>query len=368
MFAKVSKLAVVLGVAALALTACTPPMPPEVKAALLEQTHTCISGNANVASGEALADAIGTIQGGMTAACPSMNLTPVDQATGSGADLWVSSNKPSVAECKPEVTVPYALDAAVVAATLANAGGLILSPASVAGIFDGSITSWDDAKITADNGGVALDAEPIKVVPVTDANALKAFSAWYQHLTGKKFDSSKLQAKAGMVSADLGDFAEGSVALVPNSVFTVYSVNAMVPPLAASILLDAKTQEQAVPDMGGIGSAGTQLKAVAGKNGAGNTVTMDYSAKPIAPQGSDAAPTPYGAIYEVNLSLCAAGAASGSGGKAAKVVHAVARYMLRQDSEGSLTALVVLPELVRAQSLDAVSAGLPEPKLPKTSN
>ncbi|MEN9715564.1 MAG: hypothetical protein RJA35_1031 [Actinomycetota bacterium] len=366
MFAKTAKLAALLAVAAIALTACTPPMPPEVKAALLEQTHTCISGSANVAGGDALADAIPTIQGSMTAACTQMNLASVDQTAGSGADIWISPTKPTADECKAEITAPYALDAAVVAASLANAGGLILSPASVAGIFDGSITNWSDAKITADNGGVALGNEPIVVLPTTDANALKAFSAWYQHLTGKKFVAKGLTTKSQMDAADLGKFGEGSVALIPNSVFAVYSVNAMVPPLAAGILVDAKTAEQAVPDMSGIGSAGTQLTAVAAKNGVGNTVTMNFDAKPIAPEGSDVAPTPYGAIYPVSISLCENGAAA-TGGKAGKVAHAVARYLLRQDSEGTLTALTVLPELVRAESLDAVSAGLPQPKMPKTN-
>jgi len=362
MFAKSAKLAVVLGIAALALTACTPPMPPEVKAALLEQTHTCISGNANVAAGEAMTDALTSIQGAMTGACSQMALTPVAPAAGSGADIWIDSAKVSATECKPETTVPYALDAAVVAATLGNAGGLVLSPATAAGILDGSITNWSDAKITADNGGVEVANEPITLLPTTDALAVKAFGAWYHNLTGKNFDSSKLQPKAGFSTTDLGDFPEGSVGLITNSVFTAYSVNAMVPPLAASILLDAKTQEQAVPDMSGIGSAGTQLAIKTAASGV--SVSMNFAAKPIAPEGSDVAPTPYGAVYPVNLSLCGAGGTA----KATKVAHAVALYLLRQDSQGNLTNYIALPEQLRAASLDVVSVGLPQPKLPNTSN
>jgi ABC-type phosphate transport system substrate-binding protein len=341
-------------------------MPPEVKAALLEQTYTCVDGNVNVASGEALTDAVSSIQGAMQGACPNMAIAPVDEASATAADtgIYISAVAPSAAQCVPANTVPYALDAGLVVASLADAAGVQLSPATVAGIFDGSITTWDDAKITADNAGAAVASGPISVIPTTDKNALKAFGAWYQHLTGKAFKAPLLTAvKNGETVADLGDMAEGSVALMPFSTFSGYSINAMTIPLAANIIVDNKTQEVATPDVTGIVSAGTQLAV--SKTSTDVSVKMNFATKPTAAQGSDVAVTPYGAIYPVNMVLCATGA---TGKTANKVTHAVARYMLRQDSQGSLTALTGLPDLVRASALDGVAAGLPDPKIPAATN
>ena len=354
MFARIARLVAVVSVASVALTACTPPMPPEVKAALLEQTYTCVEGSVSIQTPETMAGAIPTLQGAISGNCAGMNL--VTAAAGQTSDLFIGTGKP--ANCDATTTVPYALDAGVVTATLSTASGLILSPATIAGIFDGSINNWDDKKISADNGGVVVGSGPITVVPVTDKLALAAFAGWYQKLTGKKFAAPLLKPQSGLAVADLGTLPEGSVALLPYSVLNTYAVTAMTIPIAASVLLDAKTNPTGtMPDLSGVGSAGTQL--VYKKTGTNVSVSLNYDAKPIPPQGSDVAPAPYQAVYPVNLSLC---------GKPTKVIRAVARYLLRQDAQGALTTFVPAPELIRAESLDVVSVGLPQPKLTAPAN
>ena len=356
MFVKLARLVAVVGIASVVLTACTPPMPPEVKAALLEQTYTCINGNANIQSTEIMADAIPSLQGAMSGNCPTMTLTAVD--AGTPADIAVGSYGPAATDCAVSTSVPYALDGAVVAATLSQAAGLALSPATVAGIFDGSITAWDDAAITKDNAGVAVGSGPIQVEPQTDKLALASFANWYKKLTGKAFNASLLKAKSQLAVADLGTLADGSIALLPYSIFSVYSVSAMTIPLPAAILDDPKGNPTGVlPDLAGIQSAGTQLEFT--KSGTKVSVKLNYDLPPTAPQGSDIAPAPYQAIYPANLSLC---------GKPSKTVRAVSRYMLRQDAQGVLTTLVPLPESLRAESLDVVSVGLPNPKVTAPAN
>ena len=349
MFAKALKLAAMLAVGAITLTACTPPMPPEVAAALAEQSYVCKSGDVKIASPSAMSEDLPTITDSMTSNCSAMTGTSVD--AGAPAQIYIDATAPAASVCTPSYTAPYALDAAVISATLADAAGLTLSPKTVAGIFDGSIKTWDDPAINADNAGQAIASGPITVLPITDANALKAFSAWYKHLTGKAFAAPIIKAKKGLSVADLGTLAEGTVALLPYSTFTAYSVYAEVIPLAANIVVSPKAPEGVMADSSGIGSAGTQLKLT--KTNSGIKVAMDYSAKPIAPLGSDVAPDPYGAIFPVNLSLC---------GKPTLVERAVARYMLRQDSQGSLTTFVPLPEVLRGETLLGVSKGLPTPK------
>jgi phosphate transport system substrate-binding protein len=56
---------------------------------------------------------------------------------------------------------------------------LQLSSASIAGIFTGSITDWDDPSITADNGGHPLPSEPIKPVIRADGSGTSAQFSLY---------------------------------------------------------------------------------------------------------------------------------------------------------------------------------------------
>jgi len=342
---RIAKVALLAAVAAGSLTACTPPMPPEVQAALAEASYTCIDGTANAVLPSVMDDATPVLTDSLAGNCPNMQLQQVDSA----ADLVVYQGS-ALGDCKAFDTVPYALDAGVISATLENASGVILSPATAQGIFDGSITQWDDPAITADNEDTELSTGPINVFAPTDKLALAAFSSWYQHLTGKTFKAPLLKPQSGLTMQDLGDLPEGTIALLPFSVFNAYSVEAYTVPLAASIVADKANPLGVVADAGGVGSAGTQFKT--SKSASGIDVKIDYSAKPIAPLGSDVAPDAYGATYPVKLSLC---------GQDTKLTRAMARYLLRQDSQGALTNYVPLPDNIRAESLVVVSKGLPTP-------
>ena len=342
MLTRVAKIASVAAAAALVLTGCTPPMPPEVQAALAEQVYTCVDGTVTTSFPAVMADAEISVTDSLSANCAGMAMTPAaDAAT---ADLVINDDATS---CDAYNTVPYALDAALVVGVLPEASGLVLKPATVQAIFDGSITSWDDPAITADNDGIAVGSGAINLYSSTTPQALAAFAEWYQHLTGKKF-VSRLTVNPDLSSADLLDLPDNSVALLPYSVFTEYSINAMTIPYSAAIVVDAKTNPLGVvSDAAGVASAGTQL--VAKKTASGIGVQINHDAKPLPPEGSDIAPEAYGAIYPVLLSQC---------GTDTKTKRAVARYLLRQDSQGALTTYVALPEAVRAEALVSVSKGL----------
>jgi hypothetical protein len=83
-------------------------------------------------------------------------------------------------------------------------------------------------------------------------------------------------------------------------------------------------------------------------------LTFNPKAKPIAPEGVDVAPPPYQAVSVINLNLV---------GVDSLKTRAAARYILRQDSQGSLglSTVVGLPENLRIIALTEVSKGLPEP-------
>lgn len=342
MLTRVAKLTSVAAAASIVLTGCTPPMPPEVQAALAEQVFTCVDGRTTAFFPNVMAEAGLTLAESLSASCPSMSLEALAEPV--RAELVIGRAPES---CEAYNTVPYALDAALIVGLLPEASGLVLKPVTIQAIFNRSITSWDDPAITADNDGIAVGYGQINVFNTTTPQALASFSDWYEHLTGKQFEAN-LTANPELSAADLLDLPDNTIALLPYSVFSEYSINAMTIPFSASVVVDAKANPLGVvSDAAGIGSAGTQL--LAKKTELGINVQINYDAKPIAPEGSDIAPEPYGAIYPVLLSQC---------GADTKTKRAAARFLLRQDSQGALTTYVALPEAVRAEALVSVSKGL----------
>ena len=91
---------------------------------------------------------------------------------------------------------------------------LQLSPATIAGIFTGTITNWSDAKITADNGGTKLPSKAIVPVVRADGSGTSAqFSAYLASEQGavwKKFASANGRSGTSGTS-DYPNF-EGAVA------------------------------------------------------------------------------------------------------------------------------------------------------------
>jgi hypothetical protein len=86
------------------------------------------------------------------------------------------------------------------------------------------------------------------------------------------------------------------------------------------------------------------------------SLKFDPKAKPQAPEGIAVAPLPYQALALINLRLV---------GEDNLITRAAARYLLRQDSQGSLglSSVIALPESLRAIALSTVSVGLPQPTI-----
>lgn len=70
----------------------------------------------------------------------------------------------------PAVHLPISAGGIALAYKLDGVDDLQLSPATVAGIFQGAITSWDDAKVKADNPGVTLPKTAITPVHREDSS------------------------------------------------------------------------------------------------------------------------------------------------------------------------------------------------------
>lgn len=335
----------ILGSAAISLTACDPPMPPEVAAALAEQSYTCIAGDAKVSAPEAMADLMWGWTDSLTYACfdpePTMIATSVGNAE--SPEIEITSGP---ALCSAEVTVPFAVEAAVLIYMESEVNALSISPKSIAGIMSGSITNWK--QLANDNPGYEMPDYPLTVLPATDQLALDAMTGYLQD-QGLSVTNKVFEPVPSTTIDQYSQLEEGQVALVPNS----YAVYLGYYP--ASIYLGQDTDGipiLATPDVSGMQSASSQWVIITSANEL--AVKLDKSKLPTPPEGSDLAPVPYQAIYPVNLNIC----------KPGKLVSsAVSRFLLRLDSQGSLAAsnYAPIPEFVRIPALLKVSAGLPTP-------
>ncbi len=341
------KFGVVATLALSLLTACDPPMPPEALAALAEANFTCVDGDVPTSFSQEVSDGAQFLSENLTVNCPGMTMT---LAAPGDAQLVASSVSTDGPATSPYAVVPYAVESGVFVITSSLGASAMFTPATIQGILDGSITQWNDPAIVADNAGSAPLEGALILVPKAQKEAVEALKVWYKHYTSKDLQIT-LDVSSNVTIDDYQNLPEGSIAFMPGAIYTQLSNVALVTPTAASIVADSATYPSgATPDLMSVQSASSQWKV--SKTSTGISVSLDFAAKALPPIGFDEAPAPYQIIYPVNLSLF------GSDNLAAR---AAARYLLRQDSQGSLTLLAGLPVSVRAESLAFVSKGLPEP-------
>jgi len=334
--------------ATLALTACDPPMPPEVLAAQEEMTYTCVAGDMTVRSPEYMNDIVVGWADSLSYSCvdpePTMTFT-VSTDTTSPVDAEISAYP---ATCSPKQTVPIAVDAGVFVYNLPDVGSLNISPKNMSGILTGTVTNWD--QLASDNPGYTMPSLPISLVTKADTVALKAVTDFLA--SANATPNGKLLVKpVRKPSADQYLSLElGQIAVVPYS----YSVYLGLYPAAVFLGLDTETQEPliAVPDLEGVQSGASQFAMTKSSNEL--TVKLDPSITPSAASGFEA-PAPYQAIYPVNYFTC---------NEKSLVLRAVGRFFLRLDQQGSLGGYNFAPlsENLRVESAFLIRRGLPTPK------
>lgn len=324
-----------------ALTACDPPMPEDLKVALSEQNVICEPGLTELQLPEAIADLGFTWSDAMALACTDMQLTIVDsllEKSGLVIAPIGANHQQSL------LTLPFALDAAVLVVNLPDIYEISLSAETIQAIFNSEITDWNDPRILADNAGIELPEQKIVLPKEALPAAKESFSTWIETLSGSPLDLSKISdakiseselampEQAGAIS-----IASYSSALLNGSVF-------------AAVLTEEGNPESAVlASTETLFSASTQLTTeVAGDK---ISLKLDPSIAPSAPEGSFEAASPYQAIFVVELNLV---------GEESTLVRAAGRYLIRQESVGIISSSTMLPvpESVRILAVKIIEKGL----------
>jgi ABC-type phosphate transport system substrate-binding protein len=308
------------------LTACDPPMPPELLASQAEQSVTCIDGELTVATPTAISDVVDGWASSLSGACAGSTLTKLDGADGT-AQAIISMDGQISPACRPFAEFPIAIDGGVVAYVLADAPTLNLTPQNIQDIFSGKVTNWSDPSLTPANPDAVLPDLTIHIVGGPQQIAVDALTNWFKKL-GVDFKPTLAKTAAKDDGAALATMAEGDIAITSfsNALYafsTVAAVTVGKDPIA----------ESAIADISGI-QRGADISG----------------AKP----GDGEAPA-YAATYPINMYLC---------GTDNQVARAIGRYLIRQDSQGSLGAAVVapLPESIRMKAIAVAAKGLPKPK------
>jgi phosphate transport system substrate-binding protein len=310
-------------------------MPPEVRAALAEQSYTCEQGDTKLSAPPSIAAVSGDWQASVTSNCAGMSITPVAKPA---ADVELQISGALDKSCVAYSSVPFAVDAAVLAFTLTDVTNVNLSADAIEKIWSGKITTWNDPELVKLNPSFSLPNTPVTFGTELSSSEAKPLTDWLTRLAGRPISLTGGNAKSSTP-------AEGSIILTSYS----NAANLSLPMVGISATAG---KDGVVPEVGSINS-GASMYSAKDVNGI-VSLTFNSKAKPIAPQGVAVAPAPYQAVSIINLNLC---------GTDSLKTRAAARYILRQDSQGSLglSTVVGIPENLRIIALDAVSKGLPEP-------
>ena len=182
-----AKSLVVLGVAVAFTAACTPPLPPDVLAARLERTITCVPGTQEVAVSPDYFEAVGAVGTALNGLCPDQFIVPVAPGEGSQAAVQILDRPATpadlsqfAAQCTGDVlTVPVYGTPIVMAVNILGLDGLKLTPEAVAGVLNGTITSWADPVVAEANTGFEIPDIPVDLLRLDGpSGAVEAMTAW----------------------------------------------------------------------------------------------------------------------------------------------------------------------------------------------
>lgn len=335
-------------VTALILSACTPPMPPELRAQLADQYVSCVSGNFNISAPAELANVSSWLNDYNAVCGANGSLVDLSADPTATVDGYISDDLSIQLPCTVSQSSPVGLDGAVVVAYLAGLEGVILSPSVIFGIFDGQITSWDSPFITELNPDIELPSTKITVEAKATPAVFQSFKTWMNIL-----DSTAWASDPKLITADsattpsttsLIEQVDGTIGLHPYSFAASNSLG----------LVSVQAGEEVDPNLESLASGATQLRF-------NDTTSLgapiyDVAIAPTSLQGDDEATIPWGALYAPMLQICS--------GANSLAVQAFARFVTRLDAQGSLVDLNMtgLSENIRQQAMTVLANGLPEPQ------
>lgn len=226
---------------ALLASACTPPMPPDVLAAVAESQITCQSGDVQVSTPAEFVGAMSAVGLALQGVCPDQTVTEV--TIEDPAPVLITSGTPTQAEidgfaaqrCSSGETIAIPAFAYPVNVIFNVIGleGLYLTPEAVAGILTGTVTSFEDPLIVDANEGFDLSGLPDITVLGTDepTGSVQAMSKWLATEVPDQWTAGEVSVlpygekfATGQEVLDTMIGIEASVTVMPTTVGVTYGL------------------------------------------------------------------------------------------------------------------------------------------------
>jgi phosphate transport system substrate-binding protein len=360
------------------VSACTPPMPPDVLAAQAESQITCVDGSVEVATPNEFLGSMNAVGAALTGVCPEQLVTEVP--VGTSAPLEVFDHAPTAEQLAAfvknsctagsPVVVPVFNYPVALAYNVPGLEGLYLSPEAVAGILSGTVTSWEDPLIAEPNSDYDLSGlPPITLLSMKNGSgSVEAMTTWLEKVSPDAWTpgvTSTLTA-GEMFDTDvdlLGALTaqESAVAVIP-----AYQAIANILPVASLPVITESGEAQVVtPDdvqLSKVGAGAVQITtddkgniaaspAVGGIPVDGN---FDVAAsKIILAEGQELIGWPV--LGSAHLVIC--------DDPANPIAISTAQYALRLAGQGSLETFGVtpLPEPIRVRTFVPLKVTVAEP-------
>lgn len=345
--ARIFKSAAAALLVSLSLTACDPPIPASILAVQSELEVQCEDGEVSAVFPESMTDLSLNWSDSLLFACETMPLTALDN-TELESDIVISESSLVAGRCTPFATVPVAIDAAVLVVNIPDFFEVFLSAQQIVDIFDGTITNWSDPALAALNGDFPLPDLPIVLPTEATVSAKAALSEWIGRVAGSPLDLSGVADTAEYNEISLAAPTEPGAIGIASYGAASYLASAMV----AVVLDESDPASYVRAEYTSLLSATTQLTSSI--EGTSMKVALDPTIEPQAEAGLEEVVTPYQAVYAMDMALC---------GEDTTLKRTMARYLLRQDSQGVILSatLMPLPESVRVDAISIVVVGLPIP-------
>jgi phosphate transport system substrate-binding protein len=345
--ARIVKSAAAALLVSLTLTACDPPIPAGILAIQAEAEIQCEDGEVTVVFPEAMTDLSLNWSDSLLFACENMPMVVADNSVLDG-DIVLSESSLIAGRCSPFATVPVAVDAAVMVVNIPDFFEIFLSPQQIVDIFNGTITNWSDPALAEFNGDFPLPDLPIILPTEATASAKAAFSEWISRVAGSPLDLSGVADSTEFNEINLAAPAEeGAIAIAS------YGAAAYLGSTMTAVVLDPTDPLSYVrAEYASLLAATTQLTSTI--EGTSMKIALDPTVEVQAEAGLEEVVDPYQAVYAMNMALC---------GEDTTLTRTMARYLLRQDSQGVILSatLMPLPEDLRVDAISIVVVGLPIP-------
>ncbi|GLW31645.1 phosphate ABC transporter substrate-binding protein PstS [Actinoplanes regularis] len=164
---------------------------------------------------------------------------------GTDAALGDADRSAAATRCggDPAVHLPMVIGPIALAYNVAGVGELRLAPATIAKIFNGGITAWNDKAVAADNPGVVLPATPVRAVHRRDGSGTTANFTRFLAGTAKAdwpYEPAGAWPAPGGVAVSGSDRLVSAVARTDGAIGYVEASYARVDELATVLVGDAR--------------------------------------------------------------------------------------------------------------------------------